>query len=179
MDPSSYPKKSNISTSHQESSDSGVDLSLSTNSSVQYPSTHLIVHRPLSALNEDSSPDEGYPSTHMNPPVRLRFPPVKLGRNRSMEDMLSHHSRREREEDEQQEQHRSSSFSDERKEKILRKHEQQLKRASDGALLEFYETTPSHSHDQHRSINELNNKNLHQGKNSSSSSINTKRKTSH
>ena len=43
----------NVSPSQQESSDSGVDLSLSTNSSVQYPSTHLIVHRPLSALNED------------------------------------------------------------------------------------------------------------------------------
>lgn len=166
-DLSSYPKKSTVSPSHQDSSDSGVDLSLSTNSSVQYPSTHLIVHRPLSALNEDSSPDEGYPDDQIIQPVRLRFPPVSFGRNRSMEDMLTNHSKH------LDEQHRSSSFTDERK----------LKRSSDGALLELYETTAttskdfysnqqknlskdnfSRSHDQHRSINDFNQKNVHQGK---------------
>lgn len=192
MDSSSHPKKSTISPSHPESSDSGVDLSLSTNSSVQYPSTHLAIHRPLSALNEDSSPDEGYPEDQIIQPVRLRFPPVSLGRNRSMEDMLTRHSRAT---DEQQ--HRSSSFSDERKEKILSQEEKKLKRSSDGALLELYETNTrttsplkdfysnqqknlskehsSRSHDPNRSINDFNQKNLHQCKRksifSSSSSI--------
>ncbi|UJR23918.1 hypothetical protein I4U23_026890 [Adineta vaga] len=42
-----------IEKSQHESTDSGIDLSSSTNSSVQYPQQqHLSLHRPLSALNE-------------------------------------------------------------------------------------------------------------------------------
>lgn len=52
-------------TSHTESIDSGLDFSLSTNSSVQnsqqqQTSTHLPIHRRLSALNEDSNVDEAF-----------------------------------------------------------------------------------------------------------------------
>ena len=98
-----------------ESSDSGVDLSFSTNSSI--PPPHVLLHRPLSALNEDSTGDE--PSVRKTS-VRLRFPPVSLGRNRSMEDILGRSASEEREA-----QPRSSSFSNER----------EMKRSSDGLLL--------------------------------------------
>lgn len=56
----SFQHEKKIST--QESSDSGLDFSLSTNSSgqQQQQQQHPIVHRPLSALNEDSSTDDGF-----------------------------------------------------------------------------------------------------------------------
>ena len=180
----SYPKK----TLHYESLDSGLDLSLSTNSSVQvqqYSQQHLIIHRPLSALNEDPSPDDGYHEEQheLSTNARLRFPPVSFGRNRSMEDMISN---RPHEQQQQQQQHRSSSFSDERQQKLLVKQDQTMKRCSDGALLDLREThNPSKTsqrsvnsiqqeflhppHLQHRSLNDLTNKYSNKGKHSFSS----------
>ncbi|CAF3426014.1 unnamed protein product [Rotaria socialis] len=176
IDTSQYQKKINVNSYH-ESSDSGLDLSLSTNSSVQfqqYSQQHFPTHRPLSALNEDSSPDDGYHDDHEQVSidiVRLRCPPASFGRNRSMEDMISNTTR-----EEQQQQYRSSSFSDERQQKLPLKDEKKMKRSSDGALLDLVDTSPEstdsyrrmHSikHEllyplnmqQHRSLNDLTNK---------------------
>lgn len=142
-----------------------MDLSLSTNSSVQQQQQqHLSLHRPLSALNEDSSPDDGYHDEHLsNPPPRLRFPPVSFARNRSMEDMISHNHR------EQQQQHRSSSFSDERQQKFLR--------TTDGSIQDLIDSSSQRSNSnnkrelfypsptqQHRSSNDLTHKTSTKGR---------------
>jgi hypothetical protein len=183
VDTLQYQKKTNLN-SHHESSDSGLDLSLSTNSSVQqYPQQHIQIHRPLSALNEDSSPDDGYHDEYQQAPlnsVRLRFPPVNFGRNRSMEDMISNNNTRE-----QQSQHRSSSFSDEQQRKLSLQQEQKPKRTSDGALLDLLDSSPQSTEpyrrtnniknehlyptitQQHRSLNDLTNKTSNKGKNKS------------
>ncbi|CAF4090956.1 unnamed protein product [Rotaria sp. Silwood2] len=174
IDTSQYQKKTNLN-SHHESSDSGLDLSLSTNSSVQfqqYSQQHIPIHRPLSALNEDSSPDDGYHDEHQQESIdiiRLRCPPINFGRNRSMEDMISNNTREEQ-------QHRSSSFSDERQQKLFLQKDKKMKRSSDGALLDILDTSPESTESyrrtnttknellytpniqQHRSLNDLNNK---------------------
>ncbi|CAF4841939.1 unnamed protein product [Rotaria sp. Silwood1] len=174
IDTLQYQKKTNFN-SHQESSDSGLDLSLSTNSSVQFPQysqQHVPIHRPLSALNEDSSPDDGYHDEHQQESIdviRFRCPPINFGRNRSMEDMLSNNTREEQ-------QHRSSSFSDERQQKLSLQQEKKMKRSSDGALLDILDTSPESTEpytrtntnknellyppniQQHRSLNDLTNK---------------------
>ena len=66
---SSHPANHEKKNPSQESSDSGLDFSLSTNSSGHHPQIHPIIHRPLSALNEDSSTDDGFheqPIRHRN-----------------------------------------------------------------------------------------------------------------
>ncbi|CAF3522726.1 unnamed protein product [Adineta steineri] len=175
VDTSQYQKPKSNTNSHRESSDSGLDLSSSTNSSVQlqqYSQQHVLVHRPLSALNEDSSPDDGYHDEHQqtsnNNPVRLRFPPVNFGRNRSMEDILTPNRR-----EQQQLQYRSGSSTDERQQKLSLQQDQKMKRSSDGALLDILDI-PIESYrrsntiknelsypltNQHRSLNDLTNKN--------------------
>ncbi len=59
-----------------------MDFSLSTNSSVQYSQQQPIVHRPLSALNEDPNTDDGF---HDQP---IRRPMVIPGHYYSMENVL-------------------------------------------------------------------------------------------
>jgi len=154
-----------------------LDLSSSTNSSVQlqqqYPQQHIIIHRPLSALNEDSSPDDGYHDEHQQVPlnaVRLRFPPLNFGRNRSMEDIVSNNKH--------EQQHRSSSFTDERQQNLSLREDKKLKRSSDGALLDLLDTSAESyrrsntiknellypSTTQHRSLNDLTNRTSNRGK---------------
>ncbi|CAF1070982.1 unnamed protein product [Rotaria sordida] len=181
IDTSQYQKKSNFNSYH-ESSDSGLDLSLSTNSSVQFQQysqqqqQHIPIHRPLSALNEDSSPDDGYHDEHQQVSIdvdRLRCPPINFGRNRSMEDMISNNTR-----EEQQQQHRSSSFSDERQQKLSLHQDTKVKRSSDGALLDLLDVSPESyrrtninknellypsNTQQHRSLNDLTNKTSSKG----------------
>lgn len=153
IDTLQYQKKSHH---YHESPDSGVDSSFSTNSSVQtqqYPNQHIQIHRPLSALNEDSSQDDGYIDEHQQNPVRLRFPPVHFPRNRSMEDILNNNSH-------EHPQHRSSSFSDEKQQKLSLQQDKQLKRVSDGALLD-YPHSSQQTNDLHRKTNINNNRNEH------------------
>ncbi len=91
--------------------------------------------------------------------MRLRFPPVHFGRNRSMEDMISNNIH--------EQQHRSSSFSDERQQKLSQQQGQNIKRTSDGALLDLFDSSTTESYrrinqnnknEQHRSFNDLTNK---------------------
>lgn len=107
--------------------------------------------------------------------IRLRCPPISLGRNRSMEDMISNNTHEEQ-------QHRSSSFSDERQQKLSSQQERKMKRSSDGALLDLidgsHEPTESYRRttamknelfhtvntQQHRSLNDLTNKTFSKGK---------------
>ncbi|UJR24856.1 hypothetical protein I4U23_006225 [Adineta vaga] len=172
IDQSQYQKAKINSNSHRESADSGLDLSSSTTSSIQfqqYSQSHTIGHRPLSALNEDSSPDDGYYDDQQQQqqqtsqsPTRLRFPPVNFGRNRSMEDMLGTNKR-------EHHQQRSGSFTDEHQLKVPLRHDYKMKRSSDGALLDLIDT-PRNSYrranaiktellypsmSQHRSLNDL------------------------
>jgi hypothetical protein len=64
-----------------------LDFSLSTNSSVQYSQQQPIIHRPLSALNEDSNTDDGF---HDQP---ARLPIINPGHYYSMENVIhDHHS---------------------------------------------------------------------------------------
>ena len=154
-----------------------MDLSLSTNSSVQlqpYSQQHISIHRPLSALNEDASPDDGYHDEHLqipssNPPPRLRFPPVHFGRNRSMEDMISNNQLN------REQQHRSSSFSDERQQKIARTHDGTPQDFNDCSSQttdssrrtnkpELLYLPPTSLTQQHRSLNDLTNKTSTKGK---------------
>jgi hypothetical protein len=88
-----------------------------------------------------------------------------------MEDILNNNNLHE------QQQHRSSSFSDERQQKYSSSQDQKMKRSSDGILLdlidtstESYRRTSEHLYplptQQHRSLNDLANKNSNKGKNS-------------
>lgn len=159
---------------------------MSTNSSVQFPpysQQHVSIHRPLSALNEDSSHDDGYHDEHQQislEPARLRCPPVSLGRNRSMEDILGNHNHIH--EDQQTQQHRSSSFSDDRQQKLSLLQEKKMKRSSDGVLLDICDISPEATEpyrrihaikndllypsnmQQHRSLNDLTNSASYRGK---------------
>ncbi|CAF1587059.1 unnamed protein product, partial [Adineta ricciae] len=169
VDTSQYQKSKTYSNSHRESSDSGLDLSSSTTSSVQlqqYSQSHPMGHRPLSALNEDSSTDDGYHDDQQQQQqtsqssTRLRFPPVNFGRNRSMEDMLGTQKR---------EQQRSGSFTDEHQLRIPSRHDHKMKRSSEGALLDLLDNPTNSSRRsnairsellyptavQHRSLNDL------------------------
>lgn len=133
-------------------------------------------HRPLSALNEDSSTDDGYHDDQQQQQqqssqssTRLRFPPVNFGRNRSMEDMLGTQKR---------DQQRSGSFTDEHQLRIPSRHDQKMKRSSEGALLDLLDTPTNSSRRsnairtellyptmvQHRSLNDLIDKHSNPGK---------------
>ena len=79
--------------------------------------------------------------------LRLRFPPVNFGRNRSMEDILNNNNLHE------QQQHRSSSFSDERQQKLFLHQEQKIKRSSDGILLDLRETSTQSTESYRRTNN--------------------------
>ena len=144
MDKSQHEKKIN----HHESSDSGIDLSLSTNSSLQYPQQqHLIIHRPLSALNEDVNTSDG------NHEQSIRIPVIHPGRNRSIENTVSNNIH-------EQQQHPPSSFFDER-EKINHSG------AHLDTLKEFHQQTNLNKNEflrpptqQHRSLNDLTNRPL-------------------
>jgi hypothetical protein len=59
-----------------------LDFSLSTNSSVQYPQQYTTIHRPLSALNEDSNTDDGF---HDQP---NRFPIGNYGHHHSIQNII-------------------------------------------------------------------------------------------
>jgi hypothetical protein len=91
-----------------------------------------------------------------------------------MEDIINNNTR--------EQQHRSSSFSDERQQKLFVQQEQKIKRSSDGALLDVRETSPQSIEpyrrtnnikneliypsitQQHRSLNDLTNKNSNRSK---------------
>ena len=105
----------------------------------------MTLHRPLSALNEDSNTDDTFHGQ------TVRFPTVNKGRNRSLENIIDINAR--------EQQHRSSSFSDER-EKIN-------KRYSDATRLdtitEFQQQTSINKNDYlqpYRSLNDVTNKTL-------------------
>jgi hypothetical protein len=92
-----------------------------------------------------------------------------------MEDIINNNTR--------EQQHRSSSFSDERQQKLSVQQEQKIKRSSEGALLDLRETSPQPTESyrrtnttkneliypsitqQHRSLNDLTNKNSNRSKN--------------
>ena len=90
-----------------------------------------------------------------------------------MEDILNNNNNIH--EQQQQQQHRSSSFSDERQQKYSSSQDQKMKRSSDGILLDLIDTstepyrrTNEHLYplpnQQHRSLNDLANKNSNKGK---------------
>jgi hypothetical protein len=86
-----------------------------------------------------------------------------------MEDIISNNNNNTNDQ-----QHRSSSFSDERQQKFSLQNEQKMKRSSDGTILDLIDTStepyrrtneliyPS-STQQHRSLNDLANKNSNKG----------------
>jgi hypothetical protein len=88
-----------------------------------------------------------------------------------MEDIVSNNKH-------EQQQHRSSSFTDERQQNLSLREDKKLKRSSDGALLDLFDTsTESYrrsntiknellypSTTQHRSLNDLTNRTSNRGK---------------
>ncbi|CAF4205116.1 unnamed protein product [Rotaria sp. Silwood2] len=137
-------------TNHHESSDSGLDLSFSTNSSTQYfQQQYTTRDQPLSALNEDSNIDD----TFYDQPIQYSF--VNLERNRSEENIINQSI--------YEQEHRSNLFSD-KQNKMSKNYDDSF---HFDTLKEFHQQTNINkiecinpSSQQYQSLNDLTNKSL-------------------